>query len=114
MGLAGADSLSIYLPSDWPFRRIEEGDGISVACTQCREIIASGPRQSYFVTNVTIRNQHLRHNYTAAIKKFGKRWIGWIEEVPAANCQDATKQELIESLRVTLREALEFIKREVH
>jgi len=47
-------------------------------------------------------------NYTAVIKQNGTWWIGWIEEVPGVNCQEATKAELVESLRVTLREALEF------
>ena len=35
-------------------------------------------------------------------------WIGWIEEVPGVNCQEASREELLESLRVTLSEALEF------
>ena len=46
--------------------------------------------------------------YTAVLKQDDPWWIGWIEEVPGVNCQEATKEELIESLRVTLREALEF------
>lgn len=44
---------------------------------------------------------------TAIIKQSGDWWIGWIEEVPGVNCQEATRNELIETLRVTLREALE-------
>ena len=46
-------------------------------------------------------------NYTAVIKHEGDAWIGWIEEVPGVNCQESTRDELVESLRVTLREALE-------
>jgi predicted RNase H-like HicB family nuclease len=46
--------------------------------------------------------------YTAIVKKEGDWWIGWIEEVPGVNCQEATQEELLESLKVTLREALEF------
>ena len=46
-------------------------------------------------------------NYTAVVKQDAGWWIGWIEEVPGVNCQEATRDELIESLRVTLREALE-------
>lgn len=34
-------------------------------------------------------------------------WIGWIEKVPGVNCQEWTLEELLESLRVTLQEALE-------
>jgi len=54
----------------------------------------------------------MQDKYTAVVKKSGKWWIGWIEEVPGANCQEATRGGLVESLRVTLREALEFNKRE--
>ncbi len=46
--------------------------------------------------------------YTAVVKQDGEWWIGWIEEVPGVNCQEASREELIESLQVTLREALEF------
>jgi predicted RNase H-like HicB family nuclease len=45
--------------------------------------------------------------YTAVIKQDGDWWIGWIEEVPGTNCQEQTREELLESLRVTLKEALE-------
>lgn len=54
----------------------------------------------------------MKEHYTAAIKQSGQWWIGWVEEVPGVNCQEATKEELLESLRVTLREALEFNRRE--
>ena len=46
--------------------------------------------------------------YTAVIKKDGDWWIGWIEEVPGVNCQEKSRKELLESLKVTLKEALEF------
>ena len=45
--------------------------------------------------------------YTAVIRQEGNWWIGWIEEVPGVNCQEASRDELLETLRVTLREALE-------
>lgn len=54
----------------------------------------------------------MKENYTAAIKKHSQWWIGWIEEVPGVNCQEATKEDLLESLRITLREALEFNRHE--
>lgn len=50
--------------------------------------------------------------YTAVIKKSGEWWIGWIEEVPGVNCQEETKDELIETLRLTLKEAVEFNRTE--
>jgi predicted RNase H-like HicB family nuclease len=46
--------------------------------------------------------------YTAIVKQEGDCWIGWIEEIPGVNCQEATREELMESLRATLKEALEF------
>jgi predicted RNase H-like HicB family nuclease len=49
----------------------------------------------------------MKGNYTAVLKKSRERWIGWIEEVPGVNCQEATREQLVESLRITLREALE-------
>ena len=54
----------------------------------------------------------MQDKYTAVVKRSGKWWIGWIEEVPGVNCQEATKDDLVESLRVTLKEALEFNRRE--
>ena len=50
----------------------------------------------------------MQNTYTAVTKQDGDWWIGWIEEVPGVNCQERTKEELLESLRVTLMEALEF------
>ena len=46
--------------------------------------------------------------YTAVVKQEDHWWIGWIEEVPGVNCQERTHQELIESLKTTLQEAIEF------
>ena len=46
--------------------------------------------------------------YTAVIKQDEDWWIGWIEEVPGVNCQEKSKEELMETLKVTLEEALEF------
>lgn len=46
--------------------------------------------------------------YTAIVKRQGDWWIGWVEEVPGVNCQERTRKELLETLRVTLREAIEF------
>ena len=45
--------------------------------------------------------------YTAVVKQSGDWWVGWIEEVPGVNCQEKTRDELLKSLKVTLREALE-------
>lgn len=50
--------------------------------------------------------------YTAVIKQSGAWWIGWIEEVQGVNCQERSREELIESLTVTLREALDLNRRD--
>jgi len=49
----------------------------------------------------------VNQTYTAVVKQDGEWWIGWIEEVPGVNCQERTRDKLLESLRVTLAEALE-------
>jgi len=54
----------------------------------------------------------MKGTYTAVVKKSGKWWIGWVEEVPGVNCQEATREKLMDSLRVTLREALEFNRKD--
>lgn len=50
----------------------------------------------------------MKSTYTAIIKKDASWWIGWIEEVPGVNAQEKTKTALLASLRVILKEALEF------
>lgn len=50
--------------------------------------------------------------YTAVIKQDGEWWFGWIEEVPGVNCQEPSYELLIESLRITLREALELNRKD--
>jgi predicted RNase H-like HicB family nuclease len=47
-------------------------------------------------------------SYTAVIRQDGPWWIGWVEEVPGVNAQESSREELLESLRDVLREALEF------
>jgi hypothetical protein len=49
----------------------------------------------------------MRNQYTAVVKQNGDWWIGWIEEVPGGNCQERTRAELLDTLRLTLGEALE-------
>jgi predicted RNase H-like HicB family nuclease len=49
----------------------------------------------------------MNQTYTAVVKQDGQWWIGWIEEVPGVNCQERTREKLLESLRITLVEALE-------
>ncbi len=50
--------------------------------------------------------------FTAIIKKDGDWWIGWIEEVKGVNAQEATKEELMESLREALQDILQLNREE--
>ncbi len=52
--------------------------------------------------------EDMQNIYTAVTKQDEDWWIGWIEEVPGVNCQERTKEDLLGSLKVTLKEALEF------
>ena len=51
--------------------------------------------------------------YTAQIQPRGEWWIGWIREVSGVTCQERTREELIETLRVTLLEVLEYDSQKV-
>lgn len=52
------------------------------------------------------------NQYTAIIRQDSDRWIGWIEEVPGVTCQESTREELLQTLKITLNEALEFNKKD--
>lgn len=54
----------------------------------------------------------MKRQFTAVIKQAEGWWVGWIEEVPGVNCQERTYEELLESLRMALEEALEFNRQE--
>ena len=50
--------------------------------------------------------------YTAVINQDGPWWVGWVEEVHGVNAQERSRDALLASLRVVLREALEFNREE--
>lgn len=50
----------------------------------------------------------MKNVYTALIQQDGDWWIGWVEEVPGVTCQERTREELIETIKITLQEALDF------
>lgn len=50
----------------------------------------------------------MKQTYTAIVKEDGGWWIGWIEEILGVNCQEKTRDELLATLKITLKEALEF------
>ncbi|MCM2258536.1 MAG: type II toxin-antitoxin system HicB family antitoxin [Vicinamibacteria bacterium] len=47
----------------------------------------------------------MHQSYTAIVRQSDHGWIG---EVPGVNCQEPTREELLETLRITLAEALDF------
>ena len=54
----------------------------------------------------------MQSTFNAVIKQDGKWWIGWIEEIQGVNCQESSREELLESLKITLKEALDFNRQE--
>jgi len=52
------------------------------------------------------------NTYTAITKQDGDWWIGWIEEIPGVNVQERSRKELLDSLQIILKEALEFNRAE--
>jgi hypothetical protein len=43
---------------------------------------------------------------TAIVKRDGDWWIGWIEEIPGANAQERSKEELLVSLRAAAQDII--------
>lgn len=43
---------------------------------------------------------------TAIVQRDGDWWIGWIEEIPGANAQERTKEQLLVSLREAANDIL--------
>ena len=54
----------------------------------------------------------MESGYTAIVKKDGDWWIGWVEEVPGANAQEKTREELLAALREALADILELNREE--
>jgi predicted RNase H-like HicB family nuclease len=49
----------------------------------------------------------MKAEFTAIIKRDGDWWLGWVEEVPGANAQEKTKEELMISLREAASDILQ-------
>ena len=49
----------------------------------------------------------MKAEFTAIVKRDGDWWLGWVEEIPGANAQEKTKEELIISLREAVKDILE-------
>jgi predicted RNase H-like HicB family nuclease len=44
---------------------------------------------------------------TAVVKRDGDWWLGWVEEIPGANAQEKSREELIVSLKEAARDIIE-------
>ena len=51
-------------------------------------------------------------HYTAIIRRDGRWWIGWIEELSGVNSQGLTRRDLLENLRSALQDALQMNRAE--
>ena len=54
----------------------------------------------------------MTQTYTAVIQQSEGWWIGWVQEIRGINCQERTKEELLDSLRSAVEDMLE-LNREV-
>ena len=52
------------------------------------------------------------NEYTVVNEQEGDWWIGWVEEIPGVNCQEDSRDELLETLKITLKEALELNRKD--
>ncbi len=49
----------------------------------------------------------MKNDYTAIITKDEDWWLGWIEEIPGANAQEKTREELLISLKEAAKDIIE-------
>jgi predicted RNase H-like HicB family nuclease len=49
----------------------------------------------------------MKAKLTAIIKQDGDWWLGWVKEIPGANAQEKTKEELMISLREAAKDIIE-------
>ncbi|MCX7110321.1 MAG: type II toxin-antitoxin system HicB family antitoxin [Proteobacteria bacterium] len=54
----------------------------------------------------------MKSEFTAVVKQDGDWWLDWVEEVPGANAQEKTKQELLISLREAFIDILELKRKQ--
>lgn len=54
----------------------------------------------------------MQTEFTAIIKQDGDWWLGWVAQIPGANAQEKTQEELIISLREAARDILELNRTE--
>ena len=52
--------------------------------------------------------------YTAQIQHRGEWWIGWVREIPGVNCQERTREELLETTEKLRSVKLWNLKQRMH
>ncbi len=57
--------------------------------------------------HATILDSVYEEPYTAHLKKESAGWLGWIPQLPEVECTARTKKELLNTLTIRLREALQ-------
>ncbi len=45
--------------------------------------------------------------YRAMIKKSNGWWIGWLVDIPGVNAQEKSREELLESLKIGLKDMIQ-------
>lgn len=73
-----------------------------------KRILACSTTYGTLLIIVDVRGSHKMQEYKAIIKHEEKWWYGWVEEIPGVNCQEESEEQLMQSLRTTLLEAIEF------
>ena len=69
-----------------------------------------GPKQKVDSTHfqrVPILDPIFQETYTAHLEKQALEWRGWIPQLPEVECKAKTKKELLNTLSIRLREALQ-------
>ena len=54
----------------------------------------------------------MRSEFTAVVQRDGRRWVGWVQEIPGVNSQGESRKELMENLQSALKEMLELNRAE--
>jgi predicted RNase H-like HicB family nuclease len=54
----------------------------------------------------------MTQTYTALIQQSDGWWIGRIQEIPGINCQERTREELLDSIKSALEDILEINRQE--
>ncbi|MEA3643195.1 MAG: hypothetical protein VBE63_25125 [Lamprobacter sp.] len=66
------------------------------------------------LSSQSTKRKTMKGELTAIVKKDGDWWLGWIEEIPGANAQERTKDELLLSLREAVIDILELRAEEAY